>query len=277
MATTCHSPYMVIDEISKRELGVPCGKCPACKKRRASAWSFRLMQEEKVSSSAMFLTITYNTEHVPISPKGFMTLNKTDIRAFMKALRKRSIEKLKYYYCGEYGGLKMRPHYHMLLFNALIQDVEKSWQKGEIHYGSVTGASVGYTLKYMMKEPKIPMHENDDRMKEFSNMSKGLGKSYINEKTVAWHKANICERVYITIEDGKKICMPRYIKEKLYTSDEKEIIKSFNELKSNERKIEYQEKLIKAHGDNWEDIERQWKSLEISKMHSNAEKNRFVN
>lgn len=154
---------------------VPCGKCADCLKRRVSGWSFRLMNEEKKSSSAFFLTLTYDTKHVDITKNGFMTLNKKHMQDFMKRLRKRNQEKLKYFLVGEYGGKTKRPHYHLILFNAVLDTVQPAWELGSVHYGLVTGASVGYTLKYMMKPSKIPMHKNDDRLKEFSLMSKGLG------------------------------------------------------------------------------------------------------
>lgn len=136
------------------------------------------MQEEKVSSSSLFVTLTY--EQPPLTENGFMTLQKTDVQDFMKRLRKISPRKLKYYYCGEYGSENKRPHYHMILFNARSEDVIKAWtldgkSLGHVHIGTVQEASVGYTLKYMSKPSVVPLHQRDDRLPEFANMSKGLG------------------------------------------------------------------------------------------------------
>lgn len=143
--------------------------------RLVSAWSFRLVQEGKVSDSSLFLTLTYDTDHVPITPNGFMSLNKKDHRVFIKALRKLVPDKkLKYFIVGEYGGKTKRPHYHMLLFNANHKAVCTAWKKGSVHFGDVNGASIGYTLKYMFKGPWRPMHRNDDREPQFRNMSKSL-------------------------------------------------------------------------------------------------------
>jgi hypothetical protein len=134
----------------------------------------------------MFLTLTYDTAHVPITEKGYMTLCKSDVQLFLKRLRKSLPEsKIKYYAVGEYGGKTMRPHYHLILFGADFASAAKAWcvedrhtrkrcAIGQCHYGVVTGASVGYTLKYIQKPGKIPMHRNDDRVKEFSLMSKDL-------------------------------------------------------------------------------------------------------
>lgn len=156
----------------------PCGKCPACRLRRASDWSFRLMEEEKVSSSAYFLTLTYDTKFVPITERGFMSLDKRDLQLFFKRLRKAHISganPIKYYAVGEYGGRSRRPHYHVIAFSAELSKVQPAWQLGSVHYGTVTGASIGYTLKYISKPAKIPQHQNDDRVPEFSLMSKNWG------------------------------------------------------------------------------------------------------
>lgn len=208
----------------------PCGKCLPCLKRRVSAWSFRLMQEDKRSDSALFVTLTYDTNHVPITPRGFMTLRKSDVQKFMKRLRKRHTGKpLKYYYAGEYGGKTMRPHYHMILFNAEHKDVEASWQLGQVHYGTVSEASVGYTLKYIVKPGKIPLHKNDDRQPEYSNMSKRLGDNYLTPKIIKWHKNDLVSRTYVPLPGGQKAPMARYYKDKIYSKREKADIADYHQ------------------------------------------------
>lgn len=139
------------------------------------------MQEEKVSDSAWFITLTYAPENVPISKMGLMTLVKKDVQDWMKRLRERHKERgcdksIKYYAAGEYGSAYNRPHYHVIIFNAHPADIEQAWGLGHIHYGKVEGASIGYTLKYLHKQHKAGSNENDDRQCEFALMSKGLGK-----------------------------------------------------------------------------------------------------
>lgn len=169
----CKTPFMVQHE--GRNLPVPCGKCPFCRARRISGWSFRLLQEERHSLSSLFITLTYDTKHVPITERGFMSLAKRDVQLFFKRLRKANVGKLKYYVAGEYGGKTNRPHYHIILFGAEVSTIQEAWGLGSVHYGTVSGASVGYTLKYMSKKGKIPLHSNDDRVPEFSLMSKSWG------------------------------------------------------------------------------------------------------
>lgn len=184
------------------------------------------MQEYKVSKSALFLTLTYDTAHVPITRNGFRNLNKRDLQLFFKRLRKNNGLPIRYYAVGEYGGRTSRPHYHVILFNAqpeLIQDAWKIDGKhiGQIHYGQVSEASVGYTLKYISKDSRIPLHCNDDRQREFALMSKGLGENYLTQKMIAWHKKDLENRMYCNIPDGKKISMPRYYKDKIYHKQER--------------------------------------------------------
>lgn len=211
---------------------VPCGRCSQCRARRASGWSFRLMQEEKISISSHFITLTYDNKNVPLTLKGFMGFDRRHVQLFFKRLRKahtglREREyPIRYYLAGEYGGKTSRPHYHVILFNARVELIQPSWWYGQVWYGGVSGASVGYTLKYISKQSKIPMHANDDRPKEFSLMSKGLGKNYLTPEMVKWHKADLENRMFINIGDGKKAAMPRYYKLKLYDTAEAEKIKA---------------------------------------------------
>lgn len=218
-------------KVKSSEKPVPCGKCSDCRGRSISAWSFRLMQQEKISNNAEFITLTYDTSFVPISEKGFMSLQKRDLQLFFKRLRKANGDiKIKYFAVGEYGGKSFRPHYHLILFNTNRETIQTSWGLGQVHYGTVTGASVGYTLKYMSKKKRIPVHKNDDRIPEFRLMSKGLGANYLSQSMVHWHKSDLENRMYCNLKDGKKISMPRYYKERLYTDSEKEkIMVAYNE------------------------------------------------
>lgn len=240
------NPAYRVNRSLNSTLPVPCGKCPPCLSRRASGWSFRLLQQEKVSKNALFVTLTYDNEHQNISKKGYMTLVKHDFQLFVKRLRlnmckcphhvisyinkhgrvrnRRKLlctcEKIRYYMCGEYGSSTWRPHYHAIMYNVNVEMIQKSWGKGLVHTGTVTGASIGYTLKYMSKGKLIPVHKNDDRLPEFSLMSKRLGKNYVdNPQIQAYHQADLT-RVYLTLPGGQKVSMPRYYKDKLFTKQQ---------------------------------------------------------
>jgi len=55
-------------------------------------------------------------------------------------------------------------------------------------------------------------------------MSKGLGKGYLTEAVKEWHYADMLNRMFLTVEDGKKVSMPRYYKNKIYTKPDREAI-----------------------------------------------------
>lgn len=59
------------------------------------------------------------------------------------------------------------------------------------------------------------------REKEFQLMSKGLGSKYVNANVIGWHKADLLDRMYIPLFEGKKLAMPRYYKEKIYSIAER--------------------------------------------------------
>lgn len=220
----CDSLLLIDTKGIKGTVPVPCGKCPNCKKRRVDEWVFRMMEEDKISSSSYFITLTYNTDTVPISKNGFMTLSKKDYQDYMKRLRKLNKTTLKYYAVGEYGTKNKRPHYHAIIFN--IEDKEtifKAWQnKGTVHVGQVSGDSIAYTMKYIDKITNKKQHARDDRQPEFPLMSKGIGKNYITEQTKNWHKSDL-SRMFVVRPGGHKVSMPRYYKNQIFTDHERDI------------------------------------------------------
>jgi len=284
------NPYIKKDE----QIPFPCGKCPECLKRRASGWSFRLIKEELRSTSALFVTLTYSPDYVLrfikdetytiMSKNHFLTLNKKHVQLFFKRLRKLQKDRIKYYAVGEYGSDNSRPHYHLILFNSTMDNVLKAWALddpitrepvpfGSVYFGDVRGASVGYVLKYMTKLNKIPEHKNDDRQKEFSLMSKGLGSNYLTEKMVKWHHDDLTNRSYVTTDDNKKISMPRYYKNKIYDEYQQQML----HIAHKEKSYEQQEKTIAELGENWQEILNERRNHAFKKMYSQAHKGRKNN
>lgn len=257
----CLTPFTKKSKIGNQTDEFPCGKCPNCVARRTSGWSFRLMQQEKVSFNAHFITLTYDTKHVPISDHGFMQLKKRDVQLFFKRLRKLDVatspdgkSNIKYYVVGEYGGKTKRPHYHVIIFNVKIEHIPVAWGLGDVHYGTVTGASIGYTLKYISKPNKIPEFARDDRQPQFALMSKGLGKNYLTPNIMAWHnetKANaFLTRMYVNLEDGKKASMPRYYKDKIYNEGVRKSIAHVSKINA---EYEQRKKEHEYRGEYWKD------------------------
>lgn len=218
----CMFPYHVERKLyynqEDRYVPVPCGKCPECLKRRSSDWTFRLEQEAKIHKRQFFVTLTYNNDEIPITENGFMTLRKKHVQDYFKRLRRRTRSYLRYYMCGEYGTQFKRPHYHLILFtdtNCAEDDIIRSWVNpesgylfGHVHFGAVEPASIQYTVQYYDKGDWYPDHGRDDREPEFSLMSKGLGKNFLNNET-ANYIISRPDRQYI-YNKGFRQTIPRY-------------------------------------------------------------------
>jgi hypothetical protein len=145
---------------------------------------------------------------------------------------------IKYFAVGEYGSKGERPHYHAIIFNADRERIERAWalenkKIGEIHIGSVTEASIVYTLKYMCKHMRIKKDDPYGREREFRLMSKGMGEAYVTEQMKKWHLADPVERMYIPLKDGKKVAMPRYYKDRIYNEKQRGIIAAAQRVRLN--------------------------------------------
>jgi len=224
----CDTPYYVLPKAATEKVPVPCGKCPPCKMRRVNSWVFRMLEQEKLYDHSHFVTLTYDTRYVPISPNGFMTLQKRDFQLFMKRLRKLTPAKLKYYAVGEYGSTNNRPHFHAIIFGVEnLEHIHDAWGLGRVDIGTVTGDSIAYTMKYIDKPGGNPLYPGwkpfvgrDDRVLEFPLMSKALGANYLTDHMIAYHKADL-SRLYATKLGGHRVALPRYYRDKIYSDDEK--------------------------------------------------------
>lgn len=256
------------------ELRVACGKCAPCIKKRVACWSFRLEKEAEVSTSALFVTLTYNDQHIPWSKRGYHTLEKTDLQKFFKRLRKiHRGQPIKYYAVGEYGSRTHRPHYHIIIFNSNHVDIAKAWSLdnkaiGHIDYRSAEHNAIGYTLKYITKEKKVGRHHLDDRNKEFALMSKGLGQNYITAEMIIWHQSDLLNRMYCPLKDGMKAPMPRYYKDRIYDKEQLEEIQWHICQKGREE----HEKEIEELGDQYFKIKTERFRRSLQSMYDTAKK-----
>ena len=202
------------------------------------------MEELKNSSSATFLTLTYDDEHLPLADvinhytnyetgeiqeykyKNIPVLSKRDYQLFFKKLRKTTKNKLKYYACGEYGTKTRRPHYHAIIFNlpqSSLKDpstIEKTWGKGLIHLGDCNIATIKYTTKYIMKGISL---KNTTLPPEFALMSKKIGLSHLTPQMLNYYKNHMTSAV--TLQGGAKTPIPRYFRDKIFDKVENHKIK----------------------------------------------------
>lgn len=211
--------------INREGQELPCGYCPDCRQKRVATWSMRLIKEDRYANSSHFITLTYDTIHVPLSANGHLNLSKRDCQLFFKRLRKAQApgsEPIRYYLCGEYGGQTNRPHYHIILFNADPETVSPAWGLGSVHFGKAENASVSYTLKYISKPGRIPLYKGDDRQPEFSLYSKQLGNSYLTDAAIKWHRAAPIERSAIVLEGGVLAPLPKSWKSRIFPNDQRD-------------------------------------------------------
>lgn len=242
---------------------VPCGKCHVCIYRRATDWTFRMMEEAKVSTSVHFITLTYEDNKLPWTDDG-PSLYKKDLQDFWKRFRKNNgIENLKYYACGEYGTKTKRPHYHAIIYNAeeaaTEQTIERDWKKGIVDVRAAKSHSMRYVANYIQKR-STQIQEKDAREKEFSVMSKGLGKDWLTKQMTDLIRQQQTGSVQI---NGVHHRIPRYYRDKVFTYDEKTIISE----KSVEALREFQNSFDNPL------IYEQWKRVEQQK-HAKRQKNR---
>nr|WAE43872.1 MAG: replication initiator protein [Microviridae sp.] len=225
-----------------------CGKCVSCRLRKSRDWAFRCMHEADMHERNCFITLTYNDAHLP--PYG--TLLKRDVQLFMKRLRKRFGEGIRYYYAGEYGPKLGRPHYHILLFGHNFDfdkykwmtspagfdlyrspSLEEIWSiKGRsIGYSSVadlTFDSAGYVARYCMTKiggdaalSHYSVFDSDtgevlfDRLPEFNDMSRrsGIGSSWFDK-----HSSDVYPADHVIVK-RREYPPPRYYDRRLELID----------------------------------------------------------
>jgi len=148
---------------------VPCGQCIGCRVEKSRQWAVRIMHEAQLHQDNRFITLTYSPEHLP--PLGSLRLR--DFQLFMKRLRRRTGEKIRFFHCGEYGDDLGRPHYHACLFGYAFPDetphrvsdsghtqfrsdlLSDLWPLGLHEIGELTFESAQYVAAYTTKKIKL--------------------------------------------------------------------------------------------------------------------------
>ncbi|MEM2002453.1 MAG: hypothetical protein QXT77_07410 [Candidatus Methanomethylicaceae archaeon] len=194
---------------------VPCGKCLPCLSNKRTEWIIRLEEEQKVSSSSYFVTLTYSERYLPRTTG----LSKRHLQLFFKRLRKTE-KNLRYYAVGEYGTQKQRAHYHIILFNLKdVENLRKCWTHpktkediGIVHVGNVTQASIAYTTKYIIQKGNA---QTGNLNPPFQIMSRGygLGAHYLSDNVIRYHRDS---QITYYMDYAVKKRLPRFYKEKIW-------------------------------------------------------------
>lgn len=226
-------------------LQLPCGRCTGCRADRAEGWAVRIMHEAQLYQANAFVTLTFSDEHLPPD----YGVHVRDVQLFMKRLRKAHGSGIRFYACGEYGDLNLRPHYHLILFNHDFADkklhssnngnrlyvsdtLSNLWSFGHATTGDVTYQSAGYVARYAMKKQTGERAASHYRRvhpitgiahqvrPEFTVMSRrpGVGAAWLKK-----FKGDVWPSGYVVI-NGKMKRPPRFY-EKTLTEQELESVK----------------------------------------------------
>lgn len=222
-----------------RTMWVPvgCQKCMECRKQKARAWSVRLQEEIRHDKTGKFVTLTFSNESIKsiiadIEPglEGYALDNEIATRAvrlFLERWRKKYKVSIKHWLITEIGqGKKAKHrgteniHIHGILFTDKKDDIEKIWQYGFVYIGKyVNEKTINYTTKYFNKMDF--MHQ--EYMPKILT-SPGIGAGYTTRpdaKTNRYREHGTTDETYTT-RQGKKLNLPIYYRNKIYSEQERE-------------------------------------------------------
>lgn len=238
--------------LGRENLALPCGKCLGCRAARATQWARRCGHEAKYWQSNVFLTLTYDDEHLPAERH----LRHDDLTRFLKRLRtdrERNREayttdrnsNIKYFACGEYGEENQRPHYHAIVFNIGFKDqyrisndlfgsstLSRLWQAGKAEFGNATQAAANYIAQYSLKKIGSGDCDSDGvwRPAPFLRMSTrpAIGYGWLDRYSEDLQNGYL-------VNEGRKTQIPRSYLRRLATTDpqlEEEITYTKQQFKS---------------------------------------------
>lgn len=128
---------------------------------QAQAWALRCQLEMQRHQSAVFTTLTYTDEALPI------TLAKRHLQLFLKRIRKSSPTPIRFFASGEYGERTLRPHYHAILYGLSMADadaIETTWGLGHCRTTPVTPARIAYVAGYTAKKTGWYQLQKEERV-----------------------------------------------------------------------------------------------------------------
>lgn len=223
------------------KVNVPCGQCIECRKQKARQWQVRLQEEIKCHEYNYFMTLTFSPDGLKeILDKSRLTecnaAAEYAVRHMLERYRKEYGHSLKHWLITELGheGTE-RIHMHGLLLADHPEEFEeiqrvgdgmmarwKWWKYGNVFVGDyVNSRSVNYVVKYMNKI--------DDDHPGFNGQvlaSPGIGRAYTDKKNNhELHTYRPGSTVdYYRLNNGAKIKLPKYYKNKFMNEDDREAI-----------------------------------------------------
>ncbi len=209
-------------------LDLACGQCQGCRLERSRQWAVRCVHEALVHKKNSFITLTYSPEHVP--QDGSLCL--ADWQKFAKRLRRKA-GPFRFFHCGEYGEVNLRPHFHACIFGldfiadrGLWKDngkfplfrsplLDETWGLGFATVGALTYKSAAYVARYVMKKQgsesekylRVPEEGDPYFVKpEYVTMSRrpGIGSAWFKQ-----FKSDVYPADEV-VHEGKRYRPPRF-------------------------------------------------------------------
>lgn len=226
----CETPQRTINGI------FACGQCPLCLKQKTKEWSIRAIHEMYTTKpeNCQFLTLTYKPKHLVINKKTKPeneydkrgTLVPKHVTDFIKRLRKKIKKPIKYIYCGEYGGERWRPHYHIVIYgfrkesenpdkHTFTGEGQKWWDKlwgwghvdvddKRMHEHAIQYVT-GYTRKKITNKYKgYLIYQQNGRVPPYQRQSQGIGKDWAIKNVNIWTRTLKCAY------KNNQVSIPRY-------------------------------------------------------------------
>lgn len=204
------------------DIEIPCGQCVGCRLRRAREWTVRCVHEASLWEDNCFVTLTYEEENLP--PEN--SLDHRDFQLFMKRMRRGSSGPIRFFMCGEYGPLNLRPHYHALLFNRNFYDrkaggksgsgsvfynsdeLSEYWKLGMATVQDLNPQTVAYCTRYVVDKVTGPGADEhyQGRKPEYCacSLKPGIGAAWY-----AKYGLQVSTQDFVVL-DGKQMRPPKY-------------------------------------------------------------------
>lgn len=233
-------PVKLWPPIGTENIYLPCGKCLGCQKAKAAEWGLRTEHEARRWRFNIFITPTYDEEHLPaeghLVPADLHKLNQA-----IRNLARRHPDRVlgnreyppRYFQSGQYGDKNGRPHYHSCHFNTDFPDayrvtnelfeseiLNKLWSdehgrlKGQIRFGRTLDGAGTYTAgRYTAKDWNSNSTDADGVWREppFVRMSRrpAIGHLWLDKYATDARKG------FIHDKNGVKHPLPRSYKNKI--------------------------------------------------------------
>lgn len=200
----CVNPRRLPDGVE-----VACHECWQCRENRINDWVGRNIAESKTAKASHAVTLTYgrsragDADHLRAA-----ILTYSDVQKYLKLLRRHGFP-VRYFITGEFGGLKGRAHWHLMLYwqDAVPDHVldqrfdEPHWPHGISFWTKPEVAAIRYNCKYVQKDMG-----SDERQGHLAMSKKPpLGAEYFDGLALRYAQQGLAPQTpFYTFPEAKK-------------------------------------------------------------------------